>query len=464
MRVQDIDPNFPLAVWQDHWKQLRQTGSSTFESQHCAQNGQVFPVEITVNYLTYEGQEYHCVFARDITDRKHLEAQLRQAQKMEAVGTLAGGIAHDFNNILASILGFTELSQLMVRKESTIWQNLQHVRTASLRAKDLVQQILAFSRQNDRERSPIQLQTLVREVLQLLRASLPTTILIDYRAIEEPAVVLADPTQLHQVLLNICANAEYAMRETGGLLDVCLDAIDLHAPLLTTRCALPPGAYARLALRDTGCGMGPDILEHIFEPFYTTKPQGEGTGMGLAVVHGIMAEHHGTVTVESGLGEGSVFTLYLPRLMECPPTHVEPDHAIAPGKARLLFVDDEPTITQASQTLLRHLGYDVTGSTRSREALERFRHAPEQFDLVITDQTMPEITGEDLAMALRRIRPDIPIILCTGFSYVINAEKAQTLGIDAFCLKPIVAQDLVQTIQKVLAQRATQSNFSTEPK
>ncbi len=372
MRVHDIDPDFPPAVWHNHWQQLRQEGSRTFESQHRAQNGRVFPVEITVNYLTYEGHEYHCVFARDITDRKHLEAQLRQAQKMEAVGTLAGGIAHDFNNILAAIMGFTELTQLMVRPESTVGQNLQQVHTASLRAKDLVQQILTFSRQNDQQRSPIQLHEIIREVLRLLRASLPTTIVINYHVIDERAVVLADPTQLHQVLMNICANAEYAMREMGGILDVRLDTVNLDIPLLTDRSTLPPGAYVRLSIRDTGSGMEPDTLERLFEPFYTTKPQGVGTGMGLAVVHGIMAEHNGAVTVESAIGEGTTFTLYLPRMAEFNPVRSGPDNTVASGKARILFVDDEPTITQASYTLLRHLGYEVTGSTRSRDALERF--------------------------------------------------------------------------------------------
>ncbi len=456
MKVHDIDPDFPPAVWQDHWQQIRQGGSRTFESQHRAQNGRVFPVEITANYLTYEGQEYHCVFARDITDCKNLEARLRQSQKMEAVGTLAGGIAHDFNNILAAIMGFTELSQLMVRQESTVWQNLQQVLIASLRAKDLVQQILTFSRQNDHERSPIQLHATVQEVLRLLRASLPTTIAIDYQAREERDIVLADPTQLHQVLMNICTNAEYAMRETGGVLEVRLDTINMDTPLLTDRSALSPGAYLRLSIRDTGCGMGPDVLERLFEPFYTTKPQGEGTGMGLAVVHGIMAEHHGAITVESAIGEGTTFTLYLPRLEEPKPIHTKGDHAIEPGKARILFVDDEPVITQASYALLQHLGYEVTGNTRSHEALELFRSDPERFDLVITDQTMPEMTGEDLARALRRIRPEIPIILCTGFSHRINAEEAKALGIDAFCLKPIMAQNLAQSIQQVLAQRASQ--------
>ncbi|PON11133.1 hybrid sensor histidine kinase/response regulator, partial [Candidatus Entotheonella serta] len=293
------------------------------------------------------------------------------------------------------------------------------------RAKDLVQQILAFSRQSDHEHRPIQLHTIVREVLQLLRASLPTTIILDYQAFAEQAVVLADPTQLHQVLLNICANAGYAMRETGGLLAVRLDTIDRNTPLVTDRATLPPGGYVRVSIQDTGCGMGPDVLERIFEPFYTSKPQGEGTGMGLAVVHGIMAEHNGAVTVESTIGEGTIFTLYWPHMSEFHPIHADLNNTIAPGKARILFVDDEPTITQASYTLLQRLGYDVTGSTRSREALARFASAPEDFDLVITDQTMPEMTGEELVSALRHIRPEIPIILCTGFSHVINAEKAR---------------------------------------
>ncbi len=455
MRVHDIDPGFPPAVWQAHWQQLRQQGSRTFESQHRARCGDVFPVEITVNYLTYEGQEYHCVFARDITERKSLEAQLRQAQKMEAIGTLAGGIAHDFNNILAAIMGFTELTQLMVRQESTVWQNLQQVQIASQRAKALVQQILAFSRQHSHERNPVPFHTIVQEVLRLLQASLPTTIVIDYQGIEQADVVLADSTQLHQVLMNICTNAEYAMREMGGTLELRLHTADIDIPLVTRRATLPPGAYVRLSIRDTGCGMGADVLERIFEPFYTTKPQSDGTGMGLAVVHGIMAEHHGAVTVESIVGKGSTFTLYLPRLTEFDSIYAGAGDTIVQGQARILFVDDEPSIVQTTPILLQHFGYEVTSNTRSREAIERFRSNPEYFDLVITDQTMPEITGKELASALRRIRPDIPIILCTGFSHMVSAESAQALGIDAFCLKPVTAQELAQTIQKILAQRAS---------
>ena len=453
MTIHDIDPAFPQATWREHLQQLRQSGARIFESQHRTRDGRFLPVEITVNCLTYEEQEYHCAFARNITERKSLEAQLRQAQKMEAIGTLAGGIAHDFNNMLSAIMGFTELTQHMVSQDGAAWNNLQQVMLASRRAKDLVQQILTFSRQNDQEHRPVQVHDIVQEALQLLRASLPTTIAIDYQSMAKDDVVLANSTQLHQVLINICANAEYAMRDTGGVLAVHLDAIDTDGPLLLDQATLPPGPYIRLSIRDTGCGMEPDVLNRIFEPFYTTKPLGKGTGMGLAVAHGIIAEHHGAITVESTLGEGSTFTLYLPRTVTSHIADTGDNSAIARGHARLLFVDDEPAITQAFKMLLLNLGYDVTGATQSREALRLFQNDPMRFDLVIVDQTMPEMTGIELAQTLRRMRPEIPIILCTGFSHLINSEQTQVLGIDALCLKPMLGRDLAQTIQKVLAQR-----------
>jgi PAS domain S-box-containing protein len=400
--------------------------------------------------------------ARDITERLYTQAQLRQAQqeeqlrhaqKLEAIGTLAGGIAHDFNNILSAILGYTELTLHELSQNAKAWCNLQEVLMAGKRAKELVQQILTFSRKSEQERTSLRLHLVVKEVLKLLRASLPTTIRIVQDIAADTGYVLADPTQMHQVLMNLCANAEYAMRETGGVLKVCLDTVEVDAVIAAHHPRLRPGLHVRLTVQDTGAGIAPEILERIFEPFFTTKDVGQGSGMGLAVVHGIINSHNGAITVKSALGKGTTFEIYLPQVNATAADKVLPEEAIPPGKGSILFVDDEDILAVWGQEMLEHFGYDVVVRTDSIQALEAFRMAPHGFDLVITDQTMPYMTGDMLARELRDIRPDIPIILCTGFSYTIDAEQAQTQGIDAFLMKPLTARELGLAIQQVLTQQ-----------
>jgi PAS domain S-box-containing protein len=404
--------------------------------------------------------------AQDITERLHTEEQLRYAQqeeqvyqsrKMEAIGTLAGGIAHDFNNILAAILGYTELTLPDVAANTNAQRNLQAVLAASTRAKELVQQILTFSRKNKQERTPLQLHQVVAEALTLLRASLPATITIRPDLAEDTAPVLAEATQIHQVIMNLGANAEYAMRATGGTLDVRLDAITVDEAFTMQHPTLRPGPHVRLTVRDTGPGIPLEVQERIFEPFFTTKGVGQGTGMGLAVAHGIVANHGGIITVQSRPGEGTIFEIFLP---QCATPPAEPDHAKQPppyGSGSILLIDDEEALARLGRMALEHLGYDVVVSTKSREALETFRSSPHRFDLVVTDQTMPEMTGEALAKELRAIRADIPIILCTGFSHTIDAAQATSQGINAFLIKPITPRELGHTIQKVLAQQGSQS-------
>ncbi len=392
-----------------------------------------------------------------ISERKRLEAQLRQAQKMEAIGTLAGGIAHDFNNILTAILGYTELALDDIHQDSHAWSYLREVRKAGLRAKTLVQQILTFSRRTEQPRIPVQLPMLIEEALALLRASLPSTIEIQHAITKDVGPVLADATQLHQVLLNLCANAAHAMRETGGRLEVRLEAAEVDEPVTAQHPELPPGSYVCITVTDTGHGMPPEVMDRIFEPFFTTKAPGEGTGMGLALVHGIVTNHGGTVLVASGVGQGTTFTVYLPCSADLGQDQVSQEEALLTGTPtgaeRVLLIDDEAALVHLGEAILRRLGYEVVVCTSSTEALEVFRAAPQRFDLVITDQTMPHMTGERLAQALRRLRPDIPIILCTGFSHVMHAERAQELGIDAFLMKPLAMQELAQTIQQVIAAR-----------
>jgi PAS domain S-box-containing protein len=400
--------------------------------------------------------------ARDVTDRTRLEAQLRQAQKMEALGTLAGGIAHDFNNILTAILGYTELALSTIPAESPPWNHLQVVREAGQRAAALVQQILTFSRRTEPERTPTQLQPLIQDTLPFLRATLPTTIALQQDLDPRAGMVLADASQLRQVLLHLCTNAAQAMRETGGALHVRLEALRLPTEDAAAPPGLEAGPYVRLTVQDTGHGMPPEIQDRIFEPFFTTKGPGEGTGMGLSVVHGIIASHDGVMTVESAPSHGTTVRVYLPERAALPVARARPAAPVLHGRECILFVDDEQALADLGHALLTALGYEVVAVTSSLEALTVFRAAPERFDLVITDYTMPQLTGEALAQALRGIRPTLPIILCTGFSETMTAGKAQALGIDAFCLKPVVLQELGQTIRRVLRQRREQGEGPQE--
>jgi PAS domain S-box-containing protein len=398
-------------------------------------------------------QQAHDALQRQMEEHARLQAQLVHAQKMQALGTLAGGIAHEFNNILGAMLGFTELSQYELPPDSKACQYLQDVQKAGKRARDLVQQILMFSRQTPTTRTPVQFHRLVQEALRFLQVSLPSTIELRLHLDIDVGTVRVDSTQMHQVLMNLCANAEYAMRQTGGILDVRLEAVEIEADGAATATDLLPGAYVRLTVRDTGEGMEPHVKERIFEPFFSTKPTGEGTGMGLALVHGIVTEHEGAITVESVPGHGTTFTLYLPRCLEVvPPDTVSPEPSPR-GNERILFVDDEESLVMMMEDMLAHLGYEVLATTSSHEALKAFQAAPHGFDLVMTDLTMPNMTGESLARELRRLRPDIPIILCTGYSSRIDADQAATLGIDALLMKPWEMQKLAHTIQRVLAQR-----------
>jgi PAS domain S-box-containing protein len=396
---------------------------------------------------------------RDITAHLRTAAQLRhaqreqqrQTQKMEAIGTLASGIAHDFNNILGVILGFTDLALRDVTPDQTrLRGNLQEVLTAGKRARDLVRHILTFSRKGGPERAPVHLPTLIKEGLRLIRASLPSTIEIQQDIAHDVGTVLADPTQIQQVLMNLCVNAEHALRDTGGSLVVRLEAVDVDEAFMAQHPTVHPGSYARLTVQDTGHGMPSEVQARIFEPFFTTKEVGQGTGLGLAMVHGIVTSHDGTITVQSTQGVGTTFAVYLPCLdqdavglesMEIPLT--------SPGKGTVLFVDDEEALVRAGQSMLESLEYHVVVSQSSLEALQIFQQTPERFAVVITDQTMPQMTGEVLTHALRRIRPDIPIILCTGFSHTIDADRAQAAGINAFLMKPLLAHDLGAAIQRV---------------
>ncbi len=378
---------------------------------------------------------------QDVTERMQVKdlrreikevEETRQTQKMEAIGVLAGGIAHDFNNTLGVILGSAELTQAIVPENSTEWQNLQQIYTAGECAKHIVEQILTFSRKSDPERRLVYLPDVVGEALKLLRASLPTTIDI-YQEMPDDLqdIVLADQTQIHQVLMNLCANAEHAMRDAGGVLEVHIDIVEVDETWMATEpyAELRLGPHVRFSIRDTGHGMTANVMERIFEPYFTTKTVGEGTGMGLAVVHGIIASHGGVITVESRPEVGTMFVIYLPQIDAEIGDDIGRDGALPLGnKESILFVDDEEVLTLLMQEMLWQLGYDVEVRTSSLGALAAFRAEPDRFDLVITDQTRPLMSGDVLAQELRAIRPDIPLILCTGHSHIMDAEKATAKG------------------------------------
>jgi PAS domain S-box-containing protein len=426
-----------------------------FETQFLRKDKSIAWVALNVRAVLDKGGEVSYLegTAQDITDRKTLESRLFRAQKMEAIGTLAGGIAHDFNNILAAVIGYTEMTKGRLQ-QAELRGNLEQVLKACDRAKNLVGQILTFSRSVELEIRPIDIAPLTNEALKLLRATLPSTIEIRQIVAPDARAVLADPTQIHQVLINLCTNAAHAMRERGGILEVRLENVDTTSEITGFHSDLTSGSYVRLAVTDTGTGIPPEVVHRIFDPFFTTKKPGEGTGLGLSVVYGIVSGYGGTITVHSKPGTGSAFTVYLPAIACEATAEEEPLNAIPRGKERILFVDDEDILAEMGRDLLEDLGYTVTAMTDSLSAWDVFRAQPDQFDLVITDMTMPGMTGAELAKELLKIRPKIPIILCTGYSEFITEEKAKKIGIQGFAFKPLTIKILTQLISQVLRVRS----------
>ncbi|MFA6465523.1 MAG: response regulator, partial [Desulfurivibrionaceae bacterium] len=390
-------------------------------------------------------------FAKDISEQKKLEFQLLQAQKMEAIGTLAGGIAHDFNNILAAVMGYTELAMMDLQQNLPAYAKLAEVTKAGKRAKDLVAQILTFSRHSEARRESLELRSIVKEAMKLLRASLPSTMEMEQEVSDQPCWALADPVQIHQVLMNLCINASQAMRGTGGTLFVTLGPVEIDASRALLNPDLRPGPYVHLGVRDTGQGMEPDVVARIFEPFFTTKQTGEGTGMGLAVVHGIVKNHQGAIEVASVPGQGTVFDLYFPRITEEAETGgVRGDLSLSRGTERILFVDDESALSELGKQVLESLGYQVQAHGDSREAWTRFAADPDAFDLVITDLTMPGMTGAQLAGKILALRPSIPVILTTGYSDILTEKEAKELGVREYLLKPLSTGRLAEVVRQVL--------------
>ena len=387
---------------------------------------------------------------RDTTDLKTLETQLQQAQKMEAIGTLAGGISHDFNNILGGIIGYAELAKMKAPDESKVIADLDKLIKSSERAAALIKQILTISRQHKKEQRPVQVRYIVNEALNLLKATLPSTIEIREDLTKDAGIVNADPTQMHQVIMNLGTNAGHAMQEDGGMLEVSLANVELDDHSAEKHLDLAAGSYLRLTVSDTGHGMTSEIMERIFDPYFTTKDTGEGTGLGLSVAQGIVKAHGGTITVYSEPGKGTTFHVYLPLILEEERGEKESEGPLPTGNERILFIDDEEVLLEIGGQILEQLGYEVVTKKSSVQALELFRAEPDRFDLVVTDMTMPHMTGDKLAQALMKIRPQIPIILCTGHSRRVSEEKAQEIGIKALVMKPLVMRNLAETVRKVL--------------
>lgn len=436
-----------------HWKD-----SQMFEEELRCMDGSTIAVEVSCSKKELGGEECLVAVARDIRDRKSLqhereqmEAQLRHAQKMQTLGTLASGIAHDFNNILSPILVYTEMAIDDVTSEK-VREDLQQVAQATYRARDLVQHLLNFSSSVEKERMPLKIQLVVKEALHLIRASTPSSIHIR-QELSSTGPVLAGPTQIHQILMNLCANAQQAMQENGGTMTVKLHQHTLDQAT-ANRLDIAAGDYCCLQVSDTGIGMTESVQAKIFEPFFSTRKETKGTGLGLSIVQDIVSNHDGAIDLESKVGVGTTFRVYFPLSTESATEESTPQTEPKSGREHILFVDDEEMIARMMSELLTRYGYEVTSLIDSGEALELFKASPHKYDLLITDQTMPSLLGTELAQEALKIRPDLPVILCTGFAESVNEETCRKIGIRDYMLKPIVGRDLVANIKDLLSEKS----------
>jgi CheY-like chemotaxis protein/two-component sensor histidine kinase len=382
---------------------------------------------------------------------------------MEAIGTLAGGIAHEFNNSLTAVLGFSELALPLIPPDSKAHRHIRQVITAGRKSRELVHQLLTFSQQSDHIRRPLSLHSLVKESLKLLRPTIPSWIELRERIASSTRPISADTTQMHQLILNLMENAFHAMRQTGGILEIQLQDKEFSADQVMPHGRLTAGCYVCLTVRDSGEGMEPEVASRIFDPFFTTKPLGEARGMGLSVVHGIVTTHGGTVLVESQPGAGTTVSVYLPALPPQASSAPAKDEPLPHGHECILFVDDEESLARFGGEMLESLGYYPVVRTSATEAWQAFQVAPQRFDLLITDHTMPGMSGDTLARECKRLRPDLPIILCTGSDQALSADTARSHGVTEYLLKPLMVHDLARTIRRVLDLPAPTPRLSSGP-
>lgn len=416
-------------------------------------DGSEFIGEISRRIFFSDGKEKLLSSIRDISTRLRLEERLRHSQKMEAIGSLAGGIAHDFNNILSSVLGFTELSLDEVEDGSVIKDNLEEVMIAGNRAKYLVQQILTFSHKEDPEVTVIKLKPIVEEALKMIRASLPSSILIQSE-LHSDSSILADPTQIHQVVMSLCINSGHAMDSAEGTLRVTLEDRYLDETILPEKSPLSAGNYVEITVEDTGGGIKDEHMSQLFDPFFTTKPEGEGTGMGLSVIKGIVKTLKGTILVDTKAEKGTSFKVYFPIMGNLAEEFkVNPTYESTRGTERILFVDDEEALVQLWVQVLGNMGYDITASNCCLDALKLLKDHPNDYDLIITDYAMPNMTGGRMIREILKIRPDIPIILCTGYHHKIDESQAKQFGISAYINKPILRAEILNVVRHVLDKK-----------
>jgi PAS domain S-box-containing protein len=442
----------PVMEYHRLWGTISSGGIWRGEIKNRKKSGELFWEQATISPIRDQDNviTHYVAIKEDITERKRLDEQLRQVQKMEAIGQLAGGIAHDFNNILSAITGYTELSISIIEPKSEASDYLSQVMEASRRAKELVNQILMFSREAAQELKPIRIDLPVKEALKLIRASVPTTIEMRSKIVSS-ASALADPTQIHQIVMNLCTNAAQAMQESGRLLEVQLTDIGIDQEDHRQRYPnAKPGDYIRLAVSDQGCGIEEKYLHRIFDPFFTTKKRGEGTGMGLSVVHGIVRSYGGYLYAHSQLGKGSQFEILIPAQEPAALPETILEMPVPTGSESILFVDDEDMIVDIVQRMLESLGYHVVAKTNGAEALDAFSKDPDSFDLVVTDLTMPKMTGLDLAEKILQLRPGFPVVLCTGFDVIMSEDKIFSHGLQAIIYKPILRRDMAAVIRKTL--------------
>jgi signal transduction histidine kinase/ActR/RegA family two-component response regulator len=443
-----------------HLKRVKKTGEIlTMEAQtNDIEGNDVWLNSSLIPVFDENGKiDYITVVSANTTQRKldemekrRLEERLAQAQKMEAIGTIAGGIAHDFNNILFPIIGISELLMEDLSKDSVEYENALEILTAGKRGADLVNQILTFSRQTEHKMAPTRIQIVLKEVLKLTRSTIPSCIEINQNIKNDCGMVMADPTQIHQIAMNIITNAYHAIEADGGRISVVLRETELELSDLPSK-NIGPGKYALLSFSDTGNGIPPEYKDKIFDPYFTTKKQGKGTGLGLAVVYGIVKEHKGDITVYSEIGKGTTFNIYLPLIRQTNLADMEKSIEKLPtGNEKILLIDDEEPIAKLEKLILERLGYSVTKQTNPIEVLVSFKESPDSFDLIISDMNMPNMTGIHLAKEIKSIRNDIPFIICTGFSDKIDDKKADALGIESILMKPVIRSEIAQTVRKVL--------------
>jgi two-component system cell cycle sensor histidine kinase/response regulator CckA len=455
MTIFDIDPTFSREKWTVHRRKLAEERVRVVQSQHRRKDGSLIPVEVAANYIQKDEYGFSYSFVTEISarlEREKLEAQLQQAQKMEAIGTLAGGIAHDFNNILSVIIGNANILEISDSMTAADLLYVNQILTAADRARQLVQQILTFSRRGEQQRLLVNLKPVVKETYHFLKATLPSSIDVRQSIHADAGTILADPTQMQQVLMNLCTNAAHAMdRLESGVLKIGLEKAVLAEEDLRFQPEIEAGEYVKLTVTDSGMGIDPFVRERIFEPYFTTKELGKGTGLGLSVVHGIVQSHGGFIKVYSEPGHGTSFQVYFPVALEGRQTApAAAGKRLPTGSETVLVVDDEKFLIDMTQQMLERLGYRVETRTSPLEAIEAFSANPGRYDALITDMTMPQMNGLSLAKRLLEIRPDLPILLCTGFSDQANEEKARAAGIREFAFKPLALNDLANTLRKML--------------